>query len=42
MAHQFNRFSQKYEKNDFEIFLTPAHDYDDVIKGKMVFLIIYV
>lgn len=37
MAHQFNRFSQKYEKNDFEIFLTSAHDYDDVIKGKMVF-----
>lgn len=37
MTHQFNRFSQKYEKNDFEIFLTSAHDYEDVIKGKMVF-----
>lgn len=37
MTHQFSRFSQKYEKYDFEIILTPAHEFDDVIEGRMVF-----
>lgn len=37
MTHQFNQFFQKYEKSDFEIFLTSAFDYNDVIDGRMVF-----
>ena len=37
MTHQFKRFSKEYEKYNFEIFLTSAHEFDDVIEGRMFF-----
>lgn len=37
MIYQFNRFSQKYEEIDFEIFLTSDYEYDDIIVGRIDF-----
>lgn len=37
MKHQLDQFSQKYEKVDFEIFLTSDYEYDDIIFGKIDF-----
>lgn len=37
MTYQYNQFSQKYEKIDFEIFLTSDYEYDDIIWGRIDF-----
>lgn len=37
MIYQFNRFSQKYEEIDFEIFLKSDCEYDDIMLGRIDF-----